>query len=76
MRKTRKEKTWKARPARRILLAVVGDLRFDSATPMRAAPATWTIVETTSEVMKMARMDLRGSPRGEVETEEEDWWSG
>ncbi|KAI4137102.1 MAG: hypothetical protein LQ341_005276, partial [Variospora aurantia] len=40
MRKTRNEKTWKARPASRILFAVVGDLRFDWATPIRAAPAT------------------------------------
>ena len=64
MRKIKKEKTWNARPARRILFAVVGDLRFDSAEPMSAAPATWTIVATTSQVTKMAIMVLRDNPSG------------
>lgn len=64
MRKTRNEKTWKARPASRMLFAVVGDLRFDWATPMRAAPATCTIVATTSAVMKIARMVRLVSPNG------------
>ena len=63
MIKIRNEKTWKARPARRMLLAVVGSLRLLSALPMLAAPAIWTIVATTSLMMKTMRRARGG--RGE-----------
>ena len=64
MRKIRKANTWKARPARRMLLAVTGDFRFDWLTPMRAAPAICTMVAITSAVMKMPRIVLFERPKG------------
>ena len=36
----KKAALWMARPVSRMLFAVVGSLRFDAATPIRAAPAT------------------------------------
>jgi hypothetical protein len=49
----RNVKAWKARPPRRMLLGVVVSLRFEDATPINAAPRIWTMVATTSQVMKM-----------------------
>jgi hypothetical protein len=43
-----------------MLFGVVGSLRLDSATPMRAAPTIWTTVAMTSQVMKIQRMVLGG----------------
>jgi hypothetical protein len=41
-----------------MLLGVVVSFRFEDATPMSAAPRIWTIVATTSQVMKIQRMSL------------------
>src|SRR5215469_3934125 len=59
--KTRKVRTWKARPPRRMWFAGRGSFLLLSALPMSAAPVTWTAVAMTSQVMKMARMTLGGS---------------
>ena len=59
--KIKNEKTWKAKPASRMLLAVVGSLRLLSALPMLAAPAICTAVATTSLMMKMRRTARGGS---------------
>ncbi|CAI6339279.1 unnamed protein product [Periconia digitata] len=59
--KIKKVKAWKARPASRMLFGVVGSLRFDSATPMRAAPTICMTVAMTSAVMKRERIQRGGS---------------
>ena len=58
--KSANENTWNASPASRMLLGMVGFLRFEYAEPTKAAPTIWTMVATTSHRMKPHKMSLGG----------------
>jgi hypothetical protein len=58
--KMKKLKAWNARPPSKMLFGVVGSLRFDSATPIKAAPTIWTTVAITSQVMNIQRISFGG----------------
>jgi hypothetical protein len=70
--------TWMAKPANRMSLAcdeLSDEVRLAlyvaaSATPIKAAPTTWMMVVTTSE-MTIAATRMRGSNRSRVDP----WWS-
>lgn len=56
-----KLKTWKARPASKILLGTLGSLPLEYAEPTSAAPVIWITVATASQTMKTQRITLGGS---------------